>query len=85
MVKETIHTVDKSVPVTLVHATRGKAVRAEPIAARYEQGKVHHVGNFGLLEDEMCLWVPGDKSPNRMDASVWAFTELFGVNRLFIG
>ena len=85
MVKETIHTVDKSVPVTLVHATRGKATRAEPIAARYEQGKVHHVGNFGLLEDEMCLWVPGDKSPNRMDASVWAFTELFGVNRLFIG
>jgi len=85
MVKETIHTVDKTVPVTLVHATRGKAIRAEPIAARYEQGKVHHVGTFGLLENEMCLWVPGDNSPNRMDAMVWAFTELFGVNKVFIG
>jgi len=85
MVKETIHTVDKTVPVSLVHATRGKATRAEPIAARSEQGKIHHVGTFGLLENEMCLWVPGDKSPNRMDAYVWAFTELFGVNQVFIG
>ncbi len=59
-----------------VHASRGKAVRAEPIAAVYEQGRGHHVGMFGELEDEMCQWQPGDDSPNRMDALVWAATEL---------
>jgi phage terminase large subunit-like protein len=61
-----------------VHATRGKAVRAEPVVAMYEQGRMHHVGSFPALEDEQCTWVPGDKeSPNRMDALVWAWTELF--------
>lgn len=59
-----------------VHATRGKAVRAEPVAAVYEQGRGHHVGMFAQLEDEMCQWEPGDASPNRMDALVWAATEL---------
>jgi hypothetical protein len=76
MVELTIRQVDPRVPVTLVHASRGKQTRAEPIAAQYERGKVHHVGNFEKLEDEMCLWCPGDESPNRMDALVWSLTEL---------
>lgn len=59
-----------------VHASRGKAIRAEPIAALYEQGRGRHVGMFAELEDEMCQWQPGDDSPNRMDALVWAATEL---------
>jgi hypothetical protein len=70
-----------------VRASRGKAIRAEPIAALYERGMVHHVGPFPLLEDELCSWVPGDpKSPNRLDALVWALTELSqsgGVNVRF--
>jgi phage terminase large subunit-like protein len=76
MVSQTIHNIDKDVPVKLVFASRGKATRAEPISALYERGLVHHVGHFYALEDEMCMWVPGDKSPNRMDALVWALTEL---------
>jgi len=77
MVSHTIRTVDSTVPITLVHASRGKQTRAEPIAALYEQGKVHHVGAFGSLEDEMTTWTPNQpKSPDRMDALVWALTEL---------
>lgn len=68
----------KDVLVKLVHASRGKYVRAEPVSAKYEQNKVHHVGSFPQLEDELCLWLPGDKSPNRLDALVWALTELIG-------
>ena len=61
-----------------VHATRGKAVRAEPIVAAYEHGRIHHVGEFPHLEEEMVLWLPGSShySPNRIDALVWAMTEL---------
>lgn len=61
-----------------VRASRGKVVRAEPVAALYEQGKVHHVGTFGKLEDEMVQWDPitGLRSPDRMDALVWALTDL---------
>jgi phage terminase large subunit-like protein len=76
MVQLVINQVDASVPVELVHASRGKATRAEPIAAIYEQGRAHHVGAYPSLEDEMCLWMPGDSSPNRMDALVWAITKL---------
>jgi len=76
MVQQTIKTVDPNVHVLLVHASRGKAVRAEPVAAHYEKGRAHHVGSFPALEDELCLWVPGDKSPNRLDALVWAHAEL---------
>jgi len=77
MVENTIRAVKPSLPVKLVSASRGKAVRAEPVSALYEQGKVHHVGRFIALEDEMTTWKPGDKrSPNRMDALVWALTEL---------
>ena len=76
MVSAVINQIDKNVPIELVHATRGKATRAEPVAAAYEQNRIHHVGNYPALEDEMCLWCPGEKSPNRMDAMVWAFTAL---------
>jgi phage terminase large subunit-like protein len=76
MVAQTIATVDPTVNVRMVHASRGKATRAEPVAAIYEQGRAHQVGLFPSMEDEMCLWIPGDASPNRMDALVWAATEL---------
>lgn len=67
----------RHVPVKLVTASRGKAVRAEPVAALYEEGRIDHVGTFPELEAEMTGWTPGDKhSPNRMDALVWVLTEL---------
>jgi len=64
------------VPYKSVTASRGKQTRAEPISALYEQGKVHHVGVLDQLEDQMCQWIPGEKSPDRMDALVWGLTEL---------
>lgn len=78
MVESTIRVVDRSAPVKLVHASRGKQARAEPVAALYEQGRMHHVGEFAGLEDEMVTWVPmaSSDSPNRVDALVWAATEL---------
>lgn len=76
MVKLTINTVDPNVPVKLVHASRGKQTRAEPVSSLFEHGRGHLVGTFTKLEDEMCLWTPGEDSPNRMDAMVWAFTDL---------
>jgi phage terminase large subunit-like protein len=79
MVGAVVRSVDRNVPFREVHASRGKAVRAEPISALYEQGRVHHCGAFARLEDELCEWVPGDKSaasPNRLDALVWALTDL---------
>lgn len=77
MVESTIHTIDPDVPVKLVHASRGKMVRAEPVSVVYAQGRGHHVGGFTALEDELCQWEPGaGKSPNRLDAMVWCGTEL---------
>lgn len=76
MVKSTIHTVDPTVNVKLVHASRGKLTRAEPVAALFEQGRGHMVGMFETLEDELCEWVPGNDSPNHLDALVWAYTDL---------
>jgi hypothetical protein len=78
MVESTIRVVDRSAPVKLVHASRGKQARAEPVAALYEQGRMHHHGAFIGLEDEMVTWVPlaSRDSPNRVDALVWAATEL---------
>lgn len=78
MVEMTIRNVDQNVAYKSVTASRGKAIRAEPISALYEQGRVHHVGAFAQLEDEMCDFDPVTtvKSPNRMDALVWALTEL---------
>lgn len=64
--------------VRLVHATRGKYTRAEPVSALYERKKVHHVGRLVELEDQLCGWVPGEgqPSPDRLDALVWALTYL---------
>jgi phage terminase large subunit-like protein len=76
MIEALLRAVDADVSYHSVRATRGKLIRAEPIAALYEQGRVHHVGCFPPLEDQMCEWVPGDESPDRMDALVWALTEL---------
>ena len=76
MVGHTIRTVEPGVPFSEVYATRGKAIRAEPISALYEQGRIKHVGFFADLEDQLCTWMPGEKSPDRLDALVWAFTEL---------
>ncbi len=67
---------DTHIVIRPVHASRGKRTRAEPIAALYEQGHVHHVGMLTALEDEMCSWLPGEDSPDRMDALVWALTDL---------
>lgn len=79
MITAVIKQVDARVPVRLVHASRGKVTRAEPIAALCEQGRDHHVGAFPELEDECCEWEPGMPSPNRMDAKVWAYTELMSA------
>ena len=76
MVEHTIRAVRQSVPVSLVTATRGKVVRAEPIVAMYEQGRVHHVGALPWLEDQMVTWSQGQRSPDRLDALVWAITDL---------
>jgi phage terminase large subunit-like protein len=80
MVREVLRGVDASVPLKEVHATRGKYLRAEPVAALYEQGKVKHVGCFPLLEDEMCDFgvngLSSGASPDRLDALVWAITAM---------
>ncbi len=80
MVANVIRSIDTSVPMTPVRATRGKHIRAEPVAALYAQGKVKHVGAFPELEDQMCLFGPdglaSGKSPDRLDALVWAVTSL---------
>jgi len=77
MVEATIRAVDPRLPVTMVTASRGKLVRAEPVMALYEQGAVHHVGPYPELEDQMCEWQPGEgKSPDRVDALVWGVTDL---------
>jgi phage terminase large subunit-like protein len=90
MVEATLRTVDPNVPYGPVHAARGKIARAEPIAALYEQGKVHHLGAFPVLEDQMCAFTRnptpspatgfgGDAaaaSPDRVDALVWALSDL---------
>ena len=76
MVEVTLRQVRRAIPVTLVTASRGKHTRAEPIAALYEQGRVHHVGTFPELEAQLTGWVPGEASPDRLDALVWAISAL---------
>jgi predicted phage terminase large subunit-like protein len=82
MVENTVRMVDATVPYRGVHASKGKATRAEPISALYEQGKVHHVGSFDVLEDQCCAFssdfdrARAGFSPDRVDALVWAFAEL---------
>ncbi len=81
MVRHTLETVRPGLPIIEVRATRGKHVRAEPIAALYTMGRISHAGTFPELEDQMCLMTAGgyegDGSPDRVDALVWGFTELF--------
>jgi hypothetical protein len=83
MVKHTLQTIRKALPIIEVRATRGKHVRAEPISALYPVGRVSHVGSFPELEDQLCLFTSsgweGDsnKSPDRAEAMIWGFTELF--------
>ena len=78
MVGLTIRTVRPNVSYKAVHASRGKQVRAQPVAALYEQGKIDHVDSFPELEEQLVTWTPeSGRSPDRLDALVWAFTELF--------
>tara|TARA_R110000787_G_scaffold100231_3_gene205128 strand:- start:6801 stop:8111 length:1311 start_codon:yes stop_codon:yes gene_type:complete len=82
MVRHTLQTVESNIPIKAVHATRGKRTRAEPVSALYEQGKVKHVGAFPQLEDQMCSWTVDSQSPDRLDALVWAVTELLVGSKL---
>ena len=81
MVRATIHAADPHVAVKLVTASRGKAVRAEPISMRYALGQVHHAGRFGKLEDQLCAFsgagYRGQGSPDHADAAIWALAHLF--------
>jgi phage terminase large subunit-like protein len=83
MVKHTLRTVDETVPITLVHASRGKFARAEPVSALYERGKVKHCRDLHELEQQMVTWEPLGSigSPDRLDALVWAITNLLLKNR----
>ena len=78
LVEEIMRNVDANIPVTQVRASRGKMIRAEPVSALYEQGRVHHVGVFKELEFEMTNYTgeKGQVSPNRLDALVWALFDL---------
>lgn len=81
MVESTLRGIDRNLPIKKVHASRGKKIRAEPVAALYEAGRVHHVGRLDQLELQMTTWDasnPTAKSPDRVDALTWACTELMG-------
>lgn len=85
LISHTIQVEDSTVPVKLVHASKNKLTRAEPVATAYERGKVKHIGFFDVLEEQMCTYEAGDvKSPDRMDALVWALTELVVGRQLVI-
>lgn len=79
LVTATLRSIDPSLPIKTVRASKGKHTRAQPVAALYEEGKIHHVGKFVALENQMCNWLPGDKSPDRMDALVWGIYDLMHV------
>ena len=87
MVRATLAAAGRNLPLRLVHASRGKTARAEPVAALYEAGRVFHAGTFAALEDQMCGLMAGGgytgpgRSPDRADALVWALTELMLVRR----
>jgi phage terminase large subunit-like protein len=82
MVESVLRAASIALPLRLVHATRGKSARAEPVAALYESGRVRHCGQFAALEDQLCGLIAGGayqgpgRSPDRADACVWALTEL---------
>ena len=81
MVSASLRVADPNVPIKVVTASRGKAVRAEPVSMRYAQGQVHHVGRFPLLEEQLCAFTTagyaGPGSPDHADALIWALTALF--------
>lgn len=85
MVKHTLKTENAYVPVKMVHATKGKIIRAEPVSALYYDGMISHVGVFQDLEDEMCSYTgeSGEKSPNHLDALTWGVNFLFPVRNEF--
>lgn len=91
MVEATVRMVDPNVPFTALHASRGKVIRAEPVAALYEQHRVHHVGAFPILEDQMCAFTQdfdrtaAGYSPDRCDSLVWAFSELLVESQPYQG
>ena len=80
MIETVLRMVERGIPYRAVHASRGKITRAEPVAALYEQSRVHHIGTLDRLEDQMCAMLPdgyaAEGSPDRADAAVWALTEL---------
>jgi len=99
LVEEALRVVDPSLAITKVTASRGKRIRAEPVAALYEQERVHHVGTFGTLEDQMCTFIPDERSehdlltragggistsPDRVDALVWALSHLLIGPQVFV-
>ena len=81
MVKNTLAVIDSRIKIVEVTASRGKQARSEPVVTIDEEGRLHHVGYLPSLEDQMTTWVPGisTKSPDRVDARTWLFTELFGL------
>jgi len=82
LVRVNLKTVRPNLPVRIVHARHSKQARAEPVAALYEQGKVSHLKPMPELEDQLCTWVPlsSEPSPDRLDAMVWALTDLMLKN-----
>lgn len=100
LVESALRVADPNMSYLGVHAARGKRTRAEPIAALYEQGLVHHIGVFKALEDQMCTFIPDERqdldaiavsrqagesgSPDRVDALVWALTDLLLGARVFL-
>lgn len=81
LVEAVLRQVDERIAYKQMRASRGKAVRAEPVAALYEQGRVHHVAALPELEDQLCTWVPGESSPDRLDALVWGLSELMVTDK----
>jgi len=82
MIETILRSIDENIPYRAVHATQGKRTRAEPIAALYEQKRVKHVGTLAGLETQMTSWdARSEKSPDRVDALVWALTDLTGVTK----
>ena len=81
MVSAVLRQVDASLPIQEIRAHIGKKLRAEPVAAMYEQGRIHHVGTFDKLEEQMTTWTPdSSNSPDRLDAMVQAFSSLIGTS-----
>lgn len=76
MVRQTIHSLDPNIKIIEMRASQGKRIRAEPVSGQYEQNHIHHVGTFGLLEEQMTEWLPENGPNDRFDANVWLWTEL---------